>query len=478
MFHIDNIYLGPEVESDIAVKMETPSIMHVNKQSRLKAVVENRGRKAAESAILEILLGDEVIRSIDIDRLEAGTTLKQNIRLTPTVLWPDKAAFTARLVFDDDNEANNTYACNTIPVVHNQMPAPTSLSGSRLDEVTSLNWSAPESPEFLTLTDGAELYRAFSTGLPGSKVENDMVGDWTMIDRDPGTNGTESIYDSAVGNLTYPNAGMAHSFFIWNNARTNAPVPSRSGHNGSDQCFISTADKDGQTDDWMISPKLSGNGQTIKFFAGSFSEAWKEPFEVLYTTAESLNPDDYTLLAAVEDAGYGWNEFQYTLPEGAKHFAIRGTGKGSLALVVDDITYEGVNPYIGDVTGYNIYRDGQCIGFVDAPATTFDDTTDKTGTYTYYVTAVYSLGESDATNVFVSEPCEAIAGISAENITATGGNGEILIANAAGLGCRVYNPAGSMVKAVSRLGDNACIGIAPGIYLVSVGSKTFKVIVR
>ena len=46
---------------------------------------------------------------------------------------------------------------------------------------------------------------------------------------------------------------------------------------------------DSQVDDWAISPALSGNAQTISFYAKSYSKDYPEKIEVLYSTG-SLSP--------------------------------------------------------------------------------------------------------------------------------------------------------------------------------------------
>jgi hypothetical protein len=49
--------------------------------------------------------------------------------------------------------------------------------------------------------------------------------------------------------------------------------------------------------------------------------------------------------------------------------------------------------------GTNVYRDGEMIAFVEAPATTYADLLDEAGYHCYEVTGVYSVcGESDPSN--------------------------------------------------------------------------------
>ena len=153
------------------------------------------------------------------------------------------------------------------------------------------------------------------------------------------------------------------------------------------------------SNDWLISPSLSGAAQTISFWvnnvkAGNTDNV--EQFELLYSTAGN----DTTAFVKLGDtytvAGGTWQQISVELPEGATHFAIRHctSAKTSFVFMIDDVQYEAGS---GLLTGYNLYRDEQLVATVDANQTTWVDQNVPDGTHLYAVTARYAEGESAPT---------------------------------------------------------------------------------
>ncbi len=118
---------------------------------------------------------------------------------------------------------------------------------------------------------------------------------------------------------------------------------------------------DTQVDDWAISPELSGNAQTVSFYARSFQSIYPENIEVLYSTG-STDPKDFSIAKPNTQVPGEWTLFEASLPEGAKHFAIRSCGSYNFMLMVDDVAYEA--KALGEkytIAGYNVYRNGERI---------------------------------------------------------------------------------------------------------------------
>lgn len=102
-----------------------------------------------------------------------------------------------------------------------------------------------------------------------------------------------------------------------------------------------------QNDDWAISPELSGNAQTITFWASSLDPEFLETFQVLYS---STNKETASFTQIGEDYNTtGWKEYSVELPAGAKYFAIRCITWDSGMFMIDDVTYEGVATAIQNV---------------------------------------------------------------------------------------------------------------------------------
>ena len=83
----------------------------------------------------------------------------------------------------------------------------------------------------------------------------------------------------------------------------------------------------------------------------------------------------------------------FTLPEGAKFFAIRHTAQDIFGLMLDDVTYE---RSASAPVGYNVYVDGELVGSTPNTAYDMPATGLSNGEHTFAVTAVYEGGKESA----------------------------------------------------------------------------------
>ena len=138
--------------------------------------------------------------------------------------------------------------------------------------------------------------------------------------------------------------------------------------------------------DWLISPMLSGDAQSVSFWYKTLNKSNGTPsFKVAYSTTDSLYTSfTHTVTDTVINMKTAeWQKMTVSLPAGARYFAIHHTTPINInqVLMIDDITYERGN---GTVTGYKIYRDGNYLTTVTSPAYT-----DNTGSaHVYNVTVV------------------------------------------------------------------------------------------
>ena len=191
-----------------------------------------------------------------------------------------------------------------------------------------------------TVTESFEDTNVFPTfGLGGISAtqHTGAFGDWT-------------IYDSTGARVygpqytTWTNQFEPQAWMPFNSTTvTSAPA-----HNGEyymeSICPIASA---GAANSWLVSPVLSGNAQTIKFWARIFSSSYTpETFEVLYSTTDIDRTDfansvsSFTVAQSLSSSTTTWTEYSVDLPEGAKYFAIRHTSNDMYGLMVDDVTYE------------------------------------------------------------------------------------------------------------------------------------------
>ena len=198
----------------------------------------------------------------------------------------------------------------------------------------------------------------------------------------------------------------------------NTGVHARSGEQYA--CSFDVAPNAGETtamtDHWLISPRLSGEAQTISFYAGMPTTYYgAEDVEILYSTTDN-NPESFVLLDQTQVLntiqGTDWGEaFTFDLPEGATFFAIRHTSEDKLCLFVDDVAF---NAGAGLPVLYRIYRDGELLGTTDGNVNAFLVNDNDGHEHTYAVTAVYDDGqESEPVFLTVGIPT-AIAKLMAE----------------------------------------------------------------
>ncbi|MBR1733342.1 MAG: choice-of-anchor J domain-containing protein, partial [Alloprevotella sp.] len=164
-----------------------------------------------------------------------------------------------------------------------------------------------------------------------------------------------------------------------------------------------------RSDDWLISPRLSGEEQEISFFAKEVSVAFEsEHFELYYSTT---GPNLLNFVSCGEGrlTSEKWTEQRFTVPEGTRYFAIRKVTEDGFGMFIDDVTFR---VSAGSIKAYRVYRDGELLGTVAGDDVLRYEDAAK-GSHTYYVTVVYSDDtESDAVSV------DTMVGISTPVVTA------------------------------------------------------------
>ncbi len=223
--------------------------------------------------------------------------------------------------------------------------------------------------------------------------------------------------------------------------------------------------KGGRNDDWAISPELSGEMQYISFFAKSYSSSASEEFEVL-ASSNGTAVEDFSIVGKVPAVPRAWTAYEYLLPAGTKHFAIRYCADDAMMLMIDDIRYNALGKDDRlTLAGFNIYRNGQKVN--DKPVEDFDFT-DNTATEklnSYVATAVYTAGESAASNTVSLE------------LSSSADENSIVISGANGVTVNVFTPDGHNVASL-KADATTRIPVTAGIYLVQVNGSTTKLIVR
>ena len=289
-------------------------------------------------------------------------------------------------------------------------------------------------------------------------------------------------------------------------------------------CFASVTPAN---DDWMIAPQVNiVAGATVSFWAKSYTADYGlERFKVGVSTT-GMNPGDFTIItpgsyveAPVED----WTEFSYALDDYVGqnvYVAIECVSNDAFILLVDDFTvgvtksnfvFNAPSPIVGkgvkeigeptgvtipsslkaplainELVGYNVYRNAVKINAEVVAELTYTDMEVPIGSFEYYVTAVYSGGESDPSNIVTiivtdmeefesssiqvyPNPVRNLLNIKADNI----------------VNVKVISITGQLVLDNEMTGNTAVIDVndlTPGVYFVNIetqnGSVSRKIMVE
>lgn len=460
---IDDIRIGELPAHDVAATLTAPARINMGANGEFVVGVDNMGSADARGVKVSLYAGDEVTDEQTVD-VPAFTSQELRLHFRPTPTSKDSIAFHAVAAYAEDaDNTNNTTPAAVVAVVRPFYPTVGDLSAVQTGNDVTLSWSAPDLNDG-TVTETFDTYTAFS-------IAN--VGNWTLFDGDGAK--TTSIY----GASTWPHSQEPYAYVVFNPADAGldlTSLPKYAPHSGSQYMAAFACDYTkaplGHNDDWLITPELSGKAQTVSFYAKSVNSEWcTESYEVLYSTTDT---DTASFVKVAEgDLGDEWTEITATLPAGAKYMAIRCVSKDQFIFMVDDVTYQGVMPQI---TGYNVYRDGQLLATVPSGSTAYTDAGAGSGDHDYVVTVVYADGESAASNV-CHVVSTGIGDATVGQVSVCGGKGVIRIAGAEGRTVRVYATDGRLV-ATAEGQQSMTIAVTAGQYLVSVGGKTDNVIVK
>ena len=429
--HLTGLTVVGDIEAkakDLHASATFPSQLQAGKEGTVTATVKNLGTEAAASFNVNLVLNGNVAATVTGTDLASGESRDFNLTFTPSVGLGKEAQVLVNVDFDgDQNTKNNSTEPFTIKLVHTTLPTVITL-GMFEDGKVDLAWDAPVSK---AITETFEDYAPFIIS---------GIGDWTLVDRS-GKQATVKMQDGMSGTYTYPNAGRPFAWQVFN--------PEQAGFDewywGADTCTyycqsgsqmlmaalgaVPSAGGDGaeyvQGNEWLISPELSGKEQSISFYAKCWTSQvpyynmyrhYPEMFRVLYSTTDT-NPDSFTLLADTTEARQWFSDgaYQYTLPEGAKYFAIQRVTdpfvvdveqtytfgddiQNGFFLFLDDITYTPATPTL---KGYNVYKNGVKQNAEILTATEWQDANaqgEQNNVYT--VSAVYEQGESAPSNAF------------------------------------------------------------------------------
>lgn len=399
---IDNIKIYDAVASNIEAAIVAPAHVQKGKKCGVTINVTNLGTAKASGYTVSLYVDGKKIETQDGEDLEPNEKASYEFAFTPN-LYTEEISVQGQADWDADVVPENNLTEEKIVYVTSAvLPGITDLALQQNGSNAVLTWTGMNNVE------GTMVYDSFENYSPWL-ISN--VGDWTLYDGDKaGTYG--------FGGITYPHMKDAVSFIVFNPWQVSGISSNEMDlfasvfNPRSGKQFMlanaATIDTGTPTNDWLISPALSGEEQTVSFWVKApndnvtnndqYQNAGPETFDVYYSEDDN-NPSSFIKINKESlEATCNWTKHEIDLPEGALYFAVVYTTTGGLTaynfepnyFCVDDVIYKtgGLK-----VMGYNVYRDGELAKKLDANTTTWTDT-EATGTHTYVVITVYANGES------------------------------------------------------------------------------------
>lgn len=466
---IDGITISKGLGLNLAIaSIKAPLRAVTGTNYNVEVDIENTGAYEADNFEVNLYADDILIESRQIADLSPLNIDKQTFTVSMSALAEQDVTLRAEVVYaDDENASDNISREITVAPKDPGYPRPTSLTGAVAGSGIQLNWSKPD----MGSTDGQPITEDFEDATSFS----DTYGSWTFVDVDKSPVGGLSNTD-IPGIISRVTLG---SFWIWDTDVL--PIGgSGTAHSGSKYLFSLYRFDNNQSDDWAISPELNGDEQTISFWARSYSGSYPEHIQVM-VSATGVNTEDFVMLedGDIQNVPNAWTKYEFLVPAGTKHFAIRNYAVGAFMLMIDDVTYipAPVNENLS-LTGYNVYRNGDRIATSPAGTTSWIDLNVESGQeYVYQITAEYeNVGESGASNKVSVGYESGVSGTSVPGVKVSTSKGAITVLNPDGIPTRVYNSDGILINSAERIGKYQ-IEVLPGVYILRAGNQTFKVLV-
>lgn len=469
--HLDNIVVDTKPDTDLAAQAISNEKVYVGVEHNITVNVKNNGAKEVEGAQVKLRLDNKFIDTKELPKVAPGAI--QTVTFT-NVITRDQVGnhwYGATVEVEGDNDTDdNTVQGASFSVETNSFPTVQNLQAESVEgETVSLSWEAPYIPEEAQeIEDDFESYNSWST------IETGGVGNYTLIDNDGYAVGGFQGID--IPNIPY---GSKQGFSLWDFTLDVFSEDTHYRAHSGDKCLVSMYNPGEYdwTDDWLISPRLTGNAQTITFWAKALSDDRPEQFYVMYSTGgmdlKEFEAHNFGKITAFGD----WQKYTYELPAGANYFAIQHYSKGGYFFFVDDLTYTPVGDETLALKGYNVYRGGEMLNDGLVPLTSFSEKAPE-GQVEYAVSAVYDRGESPSVTIlyeYIKE--DTGVGMTTANVKISVEGSEIVISGAEGLPFTVANTSGIIVT--SRVAETPVIRIpvSAGVYVVRVADKSVKVIV-
>jgi len=459
---IDNLRVRSMVDCDLATyAFECPLKATPAREFAVKVGVHNDGLKTASDYTVTLFIDGEEHITLPGKELKADErdmlTFKPKLHALTTEPAEIYAVINAS---GDANTDNNATERVSVKPILSTLPPVTALRGEATANGALLSWDEPNTEPLTPAKETIDFEDEVSF--------SHSIDNWMFVDVDRQPAGSFNRFDipGIINGVTLT------SFFVFDNSlpQFNETFTTHSGT----KCLATMWRHDEkQTDDWLITPMLSGDAQTVSFYARSYNFSFAERFTILYSTTDteinSFHEIDY-----IDKVPESWTQYQANVPEGTKYLAIRSSNSGGYMLFIDDFEFVPAPEFSEfSLTGYNVYADNTLVDTTEDNEYLHAETS---GIHSYAVTAVYDMGESRSSNVVVLEGA-GIENPNGNDVVITAIDGVIRIAGADGLAIAICATDGRSVFA----GTGSVLTTVPtgkGLFIVTVNGQSAKILVK
>lgn len=482
---LDNINIADVKQNDLSATVSAQQQVVAGMSFPASVTVNNIGANDAEGYSVSLFANGKLVGTQSVNDTLGYFESKTFSFSVPSAQSDHTAKainLTAEVTYNGDDDAANNTATTSTSILQTLAPAPTELKLTKKDNAIGVDWTAAKA-KTETVTDGFENYNPWLTAF----------GEWSTLDIDNGYaqsifTGIETPFDNKKFAFVVTNPDSIYPGLGGSDSRV-APhsgsqyVSAIKQWKGMEHTMYSAGNN------WLISPMLSGDAQTVTFWAHNVNGVnnysgkdivYREMYEVYYSTSVSDTSGMKNFVGRDTLSDGEWKKVEIDLPAGAKFFGIHhvtplSTGR---MFAVDDVTYTAGT---GNPVSYNVYRNGQLVGRVDADGVLhLDDAVGDSvsGNVTYSVTAVYWNGkESAPISATIKLTVDGVAALSVGCATAYGGKGAINIANAEGKRVIVCDVAGRIYYNGNG-SQTMIVNVPSGQYIVNIAGKNLNLIVR
>lgn len=390
---------------DLALELFTPKKIVKGEPFSVSTVVKCLGEELVSDYTVTVYIDGKEVKQLNVKAPfntfgEIQTIVFDGLQIDGVA--GETAQIKAIVTTENDGNASNDNEVKNITLLTSTLPSATALKAQNKEGKVRLSWQAPASNSVL-ITESFEDYSPWLT----------QFGKWTTV------NGKEEATAGALfKRTTYPLQGTPFAFCVMNPSAISPEClrlfPEMSPRTGDQYAasiyeFINSEIVD--ADEWLISPLLSGEKQTISLWVlnqKSGSKPYPETYDLLFSKTDKNIASFEKLGESRVVSGVVWEEVRVEVPEGARYFALhRITGKKDTYMMgIDDITFKAS---AGTITGYKVYRNNQLLSTLEGEATTSFETDYVKGEETYAVTVLFDNGiESAPVYVTVPTHIEAI----------------------------------------------------------------------